>query len=155
MRTRKCGTVFWSVWKDFPNKREKCHCFGLRIYSWEDRCLSGRQPPHKNNAMRRAIYILNTLAGRASAKRIEWHDMLCVILFIMRPLQRKLLRALPYWACGRWGQRPSQLFPALIDSPCSQSRRLQRLFFALYNYVIFSVRRRSKLLLRRFETSQM
>ena len=52
-------------------------------------------------AKRRAIYIRNTLAGRASAKSIEWHDMRCVILFIMQPLHRKLLRALPYWACGR------------------------------------------------------
>ena len=44
---------------------------------------------------------------------------------------------------------------ALIDSPCSQSRRLQRRFFTLCIYVIFSALRRPKLHLRRFRTSQM
>jgi hypothetical protein len=133
-------------------------------------------------AKRRAIYIRNTLAGRASAKSIEWHDMRCVILFIMQPLHRKLLRALPYWACGRVAaalpvnaaQSPYRISSryslcdgtgrvaaalpvsaALIDSPCSQSRRLQRRFFTLCNYVIFSAPRRPKLHLRRFRTSQM
>ena len=41
----------------------------MRGVSWEDRCLSGRQPPHKNNAMRCDNAYAREITGRAAAAR--------------------------------------------------------------------------------------
>jgi hypothetical protein len=91
---------------------------------------------------------------KATAKGAEWYDVLCVALSVVNPLHRKLLRALPFGACGR----DAAAFPAISRawrSPRLHSRRREGQFSIFSNYMIFSVLRGPKLHLRRFKTSQM